>query len=248
LIHDNRGNPIRLIGSMQDITSRKELEQKLLEQEIGKQRLLTQATIDGQERERKEIGKELHDNINQILSTTKLYLDLAQNTSTGQTAEMIGMGSKNIMEAINEIRKLSRSLVPPTLGDLGLIESVRDLCENFNNTRTFKVKFEHRNIRERQLADNQKLMLFRIIQEQTNNIVKHAKAKNVIISLRANKGSINLEITDDGQGFNLKKTKKSVGLTNIINRAELFNGKVDIITAPKKGCTIKVSIPLATKI
>jgi PAS domain S-box-containing protein len=248
LIHDNRGNPIRLIGSMQDITTRKELEQRLLEQEIGKQRLLTQATIDGQEKERKEIGKELHDNINQILSTTKLYLDLAENTASGQTAEMIGMGSKNIMEAINEIRKLSRSLVPPTLGDLGLIESVRDLCENFSNTRTFGVKFEHRNIREKQLADNQKLMLFRIIQEQTNNIVKHAKAKNVIISLRASKGSINLEITDDGQGFNLKKTKKSVGLTNIINRAELFNGKVDIITAPKKGCTIKVSIPLATKI
>ena len=248
LIHDNKGNPIRLIGSMQDITSRRELEQKLLEQEIGKQRLLTQATIDGQERERKEIGKELHDNINQILSTTKLYLDLAENTASGQTAEMIGMGSKNIMEAINEIRKLSRSLVPPTLGDLGLIESVKDLCENFSNTRTFEVKFEHRNIRENQLADNQKLMLFRIIQEQTNNIVKHAKAKNVIISLRASKGAINLEITDDGQGFNLKKTKKSVGLTNIINRAELFNGKVDIITAPKKGCTIKVSIPLATKI
>ena len=91
-------------------------------------------------------------------------------------------------------------------------------------------------------------MLFRIIQEQTNNIVKHAKAKNVIINLRASKGWINLEITDDGQGFNLKKTKKGVGLTNIINRAELFNGKVEITTAPKNGCTIKVSIPLATKI
>ncbi len=248
LIHDNRGNPIRLIGSMQDITGKRELEQKLLEQEIGKQKLLTQATIDGQEKERKEIGKELHDNINQILSTTKLYLDLAVNTAEGPTAEMIGMGSKNIMEAINEIRKLSRSLVPPTLGDLGLIESIKDLCENFTYTRTFEVRFEHRNIRENQIADNQKLMIFRIIQEQTNNIVKHAKAKNVIINLRASKGWINLEITDDGQGFNLKKTKKGVGLTNIINRAELFNGKVEITTAPKNGCTIKISIPLATKI
>jgi len=82
------------------------------------------------------------------------------------------------------------------------------------------------------------------IQEQTNNIVKHAKAKHVIISLRATKGSINLEITDDGQGFNLKKTKKGVGLTNIINRAELFNGQVEINTGQGKGCTIKVSIPL----
>jgi len=245
LIHDNKGNPIRLIGSMQDITARKELEQRLLEQEVGKQKLITQATIDGQERERKEIGKELHDNINQILSTTKLYLDLAENTANGQTAEMIAMGSKNIMEAINEIRKLSRSLVPPTLGDLGLIASIKDLCENFSNTRTFEVSFEHRNIREKQLADNQKLMLFRIIQEQTNNIVKHAKAKHVIISLKATKGFINLEITDDGQGFNLKKTKKGVGLANIINRTELFNGQVEILTSPGKGCSIKVSIPLS---
>ena len=244
LIHDNKGNPTRLIGSMQDITGRRELEQKLLEQEIGKQKLLTQATIESQEKERKEIGKELHDNINQILSTTKLYLDLAENTATGPTAEMIGMGSKNIMEAINEIRKLSRSLVPPTLGDLGLIESIKDLCEDFNYTRTFEVTFEHRNIKENKLADNQKLMLFRIIQEQTNNIVKHAKAKHVIISLRATKGSINLEITDDGQGFNLKKTKKGVGLTNIINRAELFNGQVEIVTGQGKGCTIRVNVPL----
>ncbi len=244
LIHDNKGNPIRLIGSMQDITGRRELEQKLLEQEIGKQKLLTQATIESQEKERKEIGKELHDNINQILSTTKLYLDLAENTASGPTAEMIGMGSKNIMEAINEIRKLSRSLVPPTLGDLGLIESIKDLCENFNYTRTFEVTFEHRNIKENKLADNQKLMLFRIIQEQTNNIVKHARAKHVIISLRSTKGFINLEITDNGQGFNLKKTKKGVGLTNIINRAELFNGQVEIVTGQGKGCKIRVSIPL----
>jgi signal transduction histidine kinase len=133
------------------------------------------------------------------------------------------------------------------LGDLGLIESIKDLCENFNNTRTFEVNFEHRNIREKQLADNQKLMLFRIIQEQTNNIVKHAKAKNVIINLRATKGVINLEITDNGKGFNLKKTKKGVGLTNIINRAELFNGRAEIITAPGRGCTIRVNIPLVAK-
>ena len=244
LIQDMNGHPIRLIGSMQDITSRKELEQKLLEQEVGKQKLLTQATIDGQEKERKEIGKELHDNINQILSTTKLYLDLAQNTADNATSEMIGISSRNIMEAINEIRKLSRSLVPPTLGDLGLIESIKDLCENFTDTKVFNVEFQHRNVKEHLLADNQQLMLFRIIQEQTNNIVKHAKAKNVKINLKTIKDNINLEITDDGVGFDVLKTKKGVGLTNIINRAELFNGHVEILTAPKKGCTIKVKFPI----
>ena len=244
LITDNEGNPRRMIGSMQDITSRKELEQRLIEQEIGKQKMLTQATIDGQEKERKEIGKELHDNINQILSTTKLYLDMAQHTTDGETAEMIGISSKSIMEAINEIRKLSRSLVPPTLGDLGLIESVRDLCEAFTNMKTFNIEFTHRNIREKQLADNQKLMLFRIIQEQTNNIVKHAQAQNVKIVLKAGKGSLILEIADDGKGFDPAKTKKGVGLNNIISRAELFNGSVEITTAPGDGCKVKVTIPV----
>lgn len=244
LIIDKEGNPRRMIGSMQDITSRKELEQRLIEQEISKQKMLTQATIDGQEKERKEIGKELHDNINQILSTTKLYLDLAHHTTEGSTAEMIAISSKSIMEAINEIRKLSRSLVPPTLGDLGLIESVKDLCETFNNMKTFNIEFTHRNIRERHLADNQKLMLFRIIQEQTNNIVKHAKANNVKVSLKASKGSLMLEITDDGKGFDPTKTKKGVGLNNIISRAELFNGSVEIIAAPGDGCRVKVTIPV----
>jgi signal transduction histidine kinase len=244
LITDDQGNPRRMIGSMQDITARKVLEQRLIEQEIGKQKLLTQATIDGQEKERKEIGKELHDNINQILSTTKLYLDLAQNNTEGNTAEMIAISSRNIMEAINEIRKLSRSLVPPTLGDLGLIESVKDLCENFTNMKTFNIEFIHRNIREKYLPDNQKLMLFRIIQEQTNNIVKHAAARNVRIVMKVARGALTLQITDDGKGFDISKTKKGVGLNNIINRAELFNGRVEIIAEPGNGCSVKVTVPV----
>ncbi len=189
----------------------------------------------------------MHDNINQILSTTKLYLDLAHTTSEGVTSEMIGVSSRNIMEAINEIRKLSRALVPPTLGDLGLIESIKDLCENFVNTNAFTVDFQHKNIKENQIADNQKLMLFRIIQEQTNNIIKHAKARHVKIHLRVLKGNVTLKITDDGEGFNLAKTKKGVGLTNIINRAELFNGHVEIVTAPKKGCSLKSKFPSSIK-
>lgn len=244
LITDNEGNPMRMIGSMQDITSRKVLEQRLIEQEIGKQKLITQATIDGQEKERKEIGKELHDNINQILSTTKLYLDLAQNSAESTRAEMIDISSRNIMEAINEIRRLSRALVPPSLGDLGLIESVKDLCETFMHTQTFNIEFTHRNIREKYLPDNQKLMLFRIIQEQTNNIVKHARAQNVKIDLKASRGLLVLQISDDGRGFDLARTKKGVGLNNIINRAELFNGSVEIIAAPGSGCLVKVTIPV----
>src|SRR6476659_7085813 len=115
---------------MQDITGRREHEQRRLEQEIGKQKLLTQATIDGQEKERKEIGKELHDNIGQQLTTTKLYLDLAKNTADDTTLEMVNLSLRSISDVINDLRTMSHSLVPPSLGDLGLVESVYELIES----------------------------------------------------------------------------------------------------------------------
>ncbi|MDQ3845704.1 MAG: PAS domain S-box protein, partial [Bacteroidota bacterium] len=96
-----------VICSIKDISERKKLEQKLVQEQMARHRLLTQATIDGQEKERREIGKELHDNIGQQLTTTKLYLDLARSTADSRTAEMISSALKNISAVINEVRSIS---------------------------------------------------------------------------------------------------------------------------------------------
>jgi two-component system, NarL family, sensor histidine kinase UhpB len=74
--------------------------------------------------------------------------------------------------------------------------------------------------------------------------VKHSGARNVKIGMKAVRGLLTLQISDDGRGFEISKTKKGVGLNNIINRAELFNGKVDIIASPGAGCTVKVTVPV----
>src|SRR5690606_21033921 len=103
-------------------TERKRLEQELLQNELEKQKAINQATVDTQEAERSEIGKELHDNVNQVLTTTKLYLDLAMS-SPELKDELIIKSNKNIINVINEIRQLSRSLMDPSIGDLGLIDS-----------------------------------------------------------------------------------------------------------------------------
>jgi signal transduction histidine kinase len=89
-------------------------------------------------------------------------------------------------------------------------------------------------------------MLFRIIQEQVNNVLKHAEAAQIIISLKLTDKTIGLSIEDNGKGFDLEKIKfkKGVGLSNIESRAHLFNGKVTIITAPKKGCKLFIEIPI----
>jgi PAS domain S-box-containing protein len=248
LIFDHSGKIARMVGSMQDITDKKELEKKLLKQEVDKQKLIAQVVVNAQEKERAEIGKELHDNVNQILSTAKLYLELAY-TDDSSRLDLINRSTNNISDAINEIRTISRSLVPPSIGDLGLIESVQDLVENIKATRKLHVEFYYTGTIDDILDEKRKLMLFRIIQEQVNNVLKHASAKNLVIELIADSDghAIDLTISDDGKGFELEKVrmKKGVGLSNIASRAQLFNGSVNIVTASGEGCKLKINVPIS---
>lgn len=242
-IFDDGGEIIHVITSFSDITERRKLEQKLRKEEINKQKQLTQATIDGQEKERQEIGKELHDNVGQQLTTAKLFLDIAKSQADDNMLEMINMAIKGVSDAINEVRSISRSLVPPTLGDLGLIDSVKELCHSLKRTQAFQIRFYHNGFDENKLPANQALMFYRIIQEQVNNIIKHSEAKAVILRLRTESEMTVLEIVDNGKGFDPANHKKGLGLINMTNRAELFNGKLDITTGINKGCKIRVAIP-----
>lgn len=244
-IFDESGNLLHVICSFTDITERKKLEKKSFTERVAHQRQLAQATIDGQEKERLEMGKELHDNIGQQLTTIKLFLDLAKTTADNKTLEMVNMALRGVSDVINEIRSISRSLVPPTLKDLGFIDSVNDLIDSLRSTQSIAIELDYYEFDEDQLPDNKKLTLYRIIQEQLNNIIKHAKAKNVTILLRLTTGNILLQMKDDGVGFDLKKVKRGLGLTNIANRAELFGGHVLMTTSPGNGCEINISLPHA---
>ncbi len=245
IVYDQLGNPTRFVGSMQDITERKKMEKKLIKNEINKEKLIAQAVIDAQEKERAEIGKELHDNVNQILSTAKLYLELAK-TDVKQKDELIKRSADNIFNAINEIRNISKALVPPSVKDLGLIDSVKDLVESLRMTGALQVKFLYKGDLEKIISDKQKLMLFRIIQEQVNNVLKHAEASELSIEIKIHEKSITLSITDNGKGFRLEnvKFKKGVGLSNIESRAHLFNGKVTISSSPGNGCKLFIQVPI----
>jgi PAS domain S-box-containing protein len=241
---DAHGNISNVLITFTDITEQKKLSRQLIEQEIHKQKLLTQATIDGQEKERLEMGKELHDNINQHLNTTRLYLEVARDKATGEIREMINFSHKALAGIIDKIRFLSQSLVPPTLGDIGLVESIQDVCDSLRRTHKFRVEFFHRHFEEQILPENMRLMIFRITQEQVNNIIRHAEAHTIYIKLESDAEYVVLTISDDGIGFDPVSYKKGLGITNITNRASLFNGIVEIDAAKGKGCKLSVIIPL----
>jgi signal transduction histidine kinase len=238
ILRNKEGNAYRMIGAAQDVTEKKRLEEELLTQ----QKAITQATINTQEKERTEISKELHDNVNQVLTTTKLYLDLAV-ANPELKDELIAKSSKNIINVITEIRKLSQSLMIPSLEELGLLDSIEDLVESINTTKKIHAVFVHEKIDETILNENQKLTLFRITQEALNNIIRHANATRTTIELSNNKKRVQLTIKDNGKGFDSFSTKKGAGLNNIRNRVYLLSGQLTINTHPGKGCTLVVELP-----
>lgn len=243
VLRDETKNPYRMVGSLQDISERIRLEAELREQQVSKQKLMAKVVVDVQEKERAEIGKELHDNVNQILTTTKLYLEMAK-LQEGMREELITRSSKNIADVIHEIRQLSRSLVPHSISDLGMVAAINDLIETIQLVNVIDIEFHHEGDLEKPLSGQLKVTIFRIIQEQINNIVKYAYADNVIIKLINTGKSIRLDVADNGVGFDPKKVKRGLGISNIISRADMLDGKVNLISAPGKGCTLEVEIPL----
>lgn len=237
------GEPIKLSGLMVDITERKKMEEELSNKKLLKQKLITEITILAQEKERNELGKELHDNINQILSVVKLYMGMAKLDHNGEK-DFLGESYHYLEEAMNEIRKLSHSLVAPSLGEDGLKNALEELVESINQANSNFVQLSiDDNYQELTIEKNKELTIYRIIQEQLNNILKYAKAGNVNIAIKKQSKDLYVAVSDNGVGFDVNETDKGIGLKNISSRVNFYSGSMNIITAPGKGCTLEVFIP-----
>lgn len=240
VIYDESGKPVRVIGAMQDITERKKLKEKIAFEKMLKQKDITEAVVGAQEVERSEIGMELHDNVNQLLGATRLYIDMARKDNKNRDSLLVS-ASGYILTAIEEIRKLSRTLITPLISETGLEEAVDNLIKEITTVHTIKIRPKLQDFTEDNFSHKFNLNIFRIIQEQLNNIIKHAKATDVEISIKETPEQLFVTIKDNGVGFNSNMKRKGVGISNIVNRAELYKGDVLINTAPGKGCTLSVS-------
>ena len=149
---------------------------------------------------------------------------------------------ENLREAMEEIRNLSHRMVMPRFSESSLEHELNKLISKYKNGGCIKLKLTAWN--ENNMPYVIKETLFRIAQEHLNNIHKHAQADKVIIDVKREEEHAVMWIKDNGVGFNTKQKRKGIGITNILNRAESYNGRSEFISAPGKGCTLCVSIPI----
>lgn len=223
-------------SSIQDPEERIQQEKKQHDQDLA--RMIIQV----QEKERHLVGHELHDNINQLLAVSKMFLETIQITD--EDNQMLkNKALDSLVTAMQEIRKLTKQIVTPQLKENGLIGSIRSLVKDMNCSCLFRLLFAYSGNNLEDLADEKKIMLYRILQEQMNNIIKYSHAKNVTINLAMVSGMAELTIVDDGIGFDTNKVRNGIGLSGIFERVESYSGKAYLKSSPGKGCSLVVQIP-----
>lgn len=236
-------NEDAVMAIAQNVTDKLELEQKLQEQRDTQHQQLTEAIISAQETERAEIGRELHDNVNQVLGAARLYLSAARKASESQKTELLNKSSGYLLNAIEEIRKLSKSLVNPLQQMPTLEMAIIVLAQDLMDVHNFSIKVDVASVELANLSDRFKLNIFRIVQEQLNNIIKHANATNIAVVLSSTDKRISMKITDDGIGFDTNLQRNGIGLSNIQSRTDLYNGTMKMISAPGEGCRLTIDFP-----
>jgi two-component system, NarL family, sensor histidine kinase UhpB len=224
-------------AQIHDVTEEIDLRNKLEEQQKAEQKNITAAVLEALEHERGYIGEELHDNINQILAACKLYLEYIK--SNDQDKFLIDKCLDTTKLAIEEIRKLSRNLIVSDIKERGLHSSIEQLISTIQEVKPIHIELNF-DLPQTDLDEKMQINIYRIIQEQLNNIIKHADASGIRISLSGNDGQIRLDIRDDGKGFDPSVARKGVGFTNMISRVRLYDGQLNFDSAPGKGCHLSV--------
>ncbi|MDJ1493603.1 sensor histidine kinase [Cytophagaceae bacterium DM2B3-1] len=217
--------------------------QQLRELQQQKQLEIYTAMLNGQETERSRLARDLHDGLGGMLAGTKLYLSqINQKVMNGQ-AVYLQTAVVQIDNSMQELRRIARNMMPETLVKFGLKTALRDLCESLQNSQ-LQIRCQTMGLSS-DLSKSIQLTIYRVIQELITNAIKHANAQQILVQCLQNEGSIHITIEDDGQGFDTASIKgNGVGLSNVRNRVEYLNGRLEIQSEPGVGTTVTVEIPV----
>jgi PAS domain S-box-containing protein len=246
MVSQERTGSYLLLGGLIDLTAQKKAA--ATKREISKKIVLAQ------EAERQRVARELHDGVNQILSSTSYRLQSVEQqaeTSDNALIRKVREAKDLVDRAMKEVRLISRNLRPSELDDLGLNAALRSLAGEFQERTGITTTIDAQ-LFGKPVPPDVELTIYRIAQEALSNVQKHADARKVHLILRRGLTSISMKIRDNGKGFNPTEMRRGRssgwGLDNMKQRAALFRGKVDVVSSESGGTEISLELPLSQNV
>ena len=235
-------------------------KQKLAEQqkELETQKNLTllkeqeittiNAMVEGQEKERKRVAEDLHDNLGSVLATLKLHfenLKLNREKKKIDQNQLFNKTENLIDEAYLKVRSIAHAKNAGVIANQGLLTAIKVMSEKISSADKLKIDVVSYGLDNR-LDNSLEINVFRIIQELVTNIIKHANASNATINVSQYENNLNIIIEDDGVGFNINSVnlKNGMGLSSIKTRIEHLNGSFNVDSTHKKGSSVIIDIPI----
>ncbi len=220
-----------------------EKEKRAVEQQ--QQVLSLQAMVNGQETERTRIAKDLHDSLGGAFSTIKMHLSsLEHDLKKEQNIDLLQKCIQIVGNTATEVRRIAHNMMPEVLIKLGLLHSVQELADNISSSKQLKVRFQHFGIQER-LTSNFEIMLYRIVQELLNNIIKHSNATEAIVQFIKENNRLSITVEDNGNGFSGQEATKGIGLASVKERVQYLNGSLSIDSESSVGTTVMMEFLLS---
>ena len=232
---DDNGKLLRVIGMTADVSDVKRAEELLAD--------MTRKLIDSQEQERKRIGRELHDDINQRLALLSVELETLQQ-SPSELQSRVPELRRELRQISDDVQAISHDLHSSKLEILGVVAGMKSWCKEVSDRHNIEVAF--RNDFPGNLPLELGIPLFRILQQAVDNAIRHSGAKRIEVQLWEDNDEIHLIVRDSGKGFDVESATrgKGLGLTSMKERVRLVNGTIDIDSKPREGTRIDVRIPL----
>jgi signal transduction histidine kinase len=214
------------------------LEKKELSNQFHKEILKTR--LEAQEETLTQLSAELHDNVGQLLSSSKLLIGVA-GRDIGSAAEPLRMADETISKAIRELRSLSKSINAEWLEKFSLTENLQAEADRLNALGSFTVSLSYPS--DLNLSSERQILLFRMAQESLQNAVRHGKATDITIMLETEEGATHMTIVDNGCGFHVDDLRQGgVGMSNIRHRAQIMGGTAQWVS-DANGTKVRVHLP-----
>lgn len=207
------------------------------------------AVIQAEEAQRQQFAKELHDGLGPLLSTAKLSISAlaskyGEMDISKQDMEIINNIQQSIALSINSIKDISNNLSPHVLNNFGVVRALNSFINRLRPAVETRIIFDT-NLSDERFKPNNEIIIYRIACELITNALKHAKASRMIILLKYDKGMVNINVKDDGEGFDIENPSEGMGLSNISSRVSSVKGTIKIHSDSKWGTEIDILLPMS---